>query len=84
MVSLGPGIMNFHLKKLFVPVSSFIGEALKPNGRSFRHAFRSAISRCVAIEDMVVVCAECVVLLLLSSSSPSSSSSSSDVTLLNE
>ena len=80
MVSLGPGIMHFHLKKLLVPVSSFIGEALKPNGRSFRHAFRSAISRCVAIEDMVMVRDECVVLL----SSSSSSSSSSDVMLLNE
>ena len=67
MVSLGPGINAFHLKKftLFPPLSppdvvvvvvsdatSFVGPAVKPKGRSFRHALRSAIRRCVAIDDI--------------------------------
>ena len=80
MVSFGTRTHALPLERIARSgVVFFIGEALKPNGRSFRHAFRSAISRCVAIEDMAMVRDECVVLL-----SSSSSSSSSDVMLLNE
>ena len=52
--------MHFHLKIVRSGVV-FHRRGAKTKTVDLFHAFRSAISCCVAIEDMVVVCAERVI-----------------------